>query len=113
MVVAGELDRSGVVEAICYVNVTRGAGHAQEGPLLWKTGGFVILAMGIMGVGIALFYLVACLLVGKLAPDDALLVVILVAFGLPFYFVGRWMMRKGQRIARAIRMIHEASTRRS
>lgn len=113
MVVTGELDRSGVVEAICYVNVTRGAGHAQEGPLLWKTGGFVVLAMGGMGVGIALFYLGACLLVGKLAHDDALLIAMLVAFGLPFYFVGRWMMRKGQRIALAIRMIHEASTRRT
>jgi hypothetical protein len=69
--------------------------------------------MGIMGVGIALFYLGACLLVGKLAPDDALLIAMLVAFSLPFYFVGRWMMGKGQRIARAISLIHEASTRKT
>ena len=113
MVVTGELDRSGVVEAICYVNVTRGAGHAQEGPLLWKIGGLVVLAMGIMGIGVALFYLGACLLVGKLASDEALLITLLVAFSLTFYFVGRWMMRKGRRIARAIRMIHEASTRKT
>lgn len=93
MVVTGEMDRTGVVEAICYVNVTRGAGHSQEGPLLWRAGGFVVLAMGVMGVGIALLYLGTCLLVDKLAPDDALLIAILTALGLPFYFVGRWMMR--------------------
>ena len=113
MVVTGEVDRSGVVEAICYINVTRGAGHAKEGPLLWKTGGFVALAMGVIGVGIAFLYLSGCLLVGKLAHDDALLIATLVAFSLPFYFVGRWMMRKGQRIAQAIRMIHEASMHRA
>ena len=113
MVVAGEQDRSGVVEAICYVNATRGAGSSKEGPHLWRLGGFVALLMAIMSIGSMLFYLGLCLHSGRMTPQDALLLVMLTGFGLPLYFVGRWMKRKGQRIAQAIRMIHEASSRRT
>lgn len=111
MVVVGEANQSGVVEAICYVNVTRGAGNAESGSLFWNIGGIVSLVLAALGIGVMLFYLGACLLVGKLASDDAMLIALLTGFSLPFYFVGRWMMRRGQRISRAIRMIHEESRR--
>lgn len=104
VVVVGESDRTGIVRSICYVNVTRGVGNAEQGPYLWLLGGVLALLLSAV-----------CLLSGLLNlvlssdADGALLVIAAALPGLAFFPAGTWMLRRGRRIGRAIRMIHDAS----
>lgn len=109
MVVAGEQDRSGVVDALCYVNVTRGTGAAEEGPWLWRLGAIVFLIFAGLMTLLMVLFLGLSLLAGKMSSDDAVLICLFAGCALPPYFAGRWMMRRGQRVSRALKLIREAS----
>ena len=113
MVVTGEENRSGVLEALCYVNVTRGAQYSESNPLLWKIGAWLAFLFAAFVVGLAALFVGLSVMEAKMKADDARFIAMLTVFALVTYFAGRWMMRRGRRLSRAIKMILDASTRRA
>jgi hypothetical protein len=113
MVVSGEEDRSGVLEGICYVNVTRGAQYTESNPLFWKIGAVIAFLMAAFLACLDLLLVGISVLEAKLGSDMAQTIAILTTTALALYFAGRWLMRRGQKLSRAVRMIQDASTRRA
>lgn len=110
IVVVGEADNSGVVIGICYINVTHGVGSTKQGPWLWKIGG--TLAVLICGPFLAfqMFALAFGLYPAQGRGDDVLILLASILPSLGLLMAGMWMLGRGRRISRALRMIHDAST---
>ncbi|PPE72738.1 hypothetical protein C3942_16955 [Solimonas fluminis] len=108
VVLVGEPDRTGIMRAICYINVTRGVGNVDQGPFLWILGG--VLALVLSGIGLLSNLLVLLLSSPEeIARSGTLVALATVLPTLGIFLAGSWMLRRGRRIARAIRMIRDAS----
>lgn len=108
VVVVGERDRTGVLRAFAYVNVTRGVGDVMRPSSPWKTYGVLLVLMGIMGLVSLALTMLANIgesenLVGRpLWVAMAGVMLVIIAFGVLLF-------RRGNRYALAIRMVREAS----